>query len=112
MATLDPDDSRPPFRQVADALRQRIRGGEWGAAERLPSYRALAAAYGVAEGTVKRALALLRAEGLLVTRQGAGSYIRAAGARPTTAGGEEDLAGKVRALADRVSLIEAQLDHR
>jgi GntR family transcriptional regulator len=40
----------------------------------LPSVRSLMQAYEVSDGTVKRALAQLRAEGLIVTYQGRGSF--------------------------------------
>lgn len=40
----------------------------------LPSMRSLTQAYGVSDGTVKRALRELRAEGLIVTYKGKGSF--------------------------------------
>ncbi|HEX4252588.1 MAG TPA: PLP-dependent aminotransferase family protein [Pseudonocardia sp.] len=44
------------------------------AGEKLPSSRALVERFGVGPGTVARALATLAAEGLVVTRPGAGAY--------------------------------------
>ncbi len=41
----------------------------------LPSVRTLMQRYEVSDGTVKRALAELRREGLIVTYQGKGSYV-------------------------------------
>src|SRR5688572_22397192 len=58
------------------SLRQRIRAGEWGAGERLPSIPALAESYGVAKQTVQRTIDQLRVEGLLITRPGSGTYVR------------------------------------
>src|SRR5687768_16690635 len=58
------------------SLRQRIRAGEWGAGERLPSIPALAESYGVAKQTVQRTIDQLRIEGLLITRPGSGTYVR------------------------------------
>jgi DNA-binding GntR family transcriptional regulator len=68
----------PPWRQVAEDLRRRIADGEW--AGRLPSEKTLAQDYGVALGTVRKALMELRSEGLIMTDKGWGSYV--AGTKP------------------------------
>lgn len=82
--SLDPDDPRPPYQQVSSSLRAAIltkrEGFEPG--EKLPSGPELAKHYGVARGTVDKALDLLRSEGLIVTRQGSGSFIRERTERP------------------------------
>ncbi|MFI6347710.1 GntR family transcriptional regulator [Streptomyces sp. NPDC050560] len=57
---------RESHRAMADELRRRIRAGRPGPGGRLPSQAALAAEFGVERGTVRRVLALLRAEGLLL----------------------------------------------
>jgi DNA-binding GntR family transcriptional regulator len=67
------DRGPPPWRQVADGLRRRIEAGEW--TGRLPSEKTIAQEYGVAIGTVRKALALLRDEGLIRTDRGWGSYV-------------------------------------
>lgn len=41
----------------------------------LPSVRTMMQTYGVSDGTVKHALAQLRAEGLIKTVKGRGSYV-------------------------------------
>jgi GntR family transcriptional regulator len=74
--TINPGAAEHPHRQIAAALRQRIRAGEWGAGERLPSIPALASTYGVAKQTVQRTIDQLRVEGLLITRPGSGTYVR------------------------------------
>ncbi|MCX5532236.1 winged helix-turn-helix domain-containing protein [Streptomyces sp. NBC_00006] len=63
---------RPTAEEIADALRKRIIGGELRAGERLPTQAALAREFGVERGTVRNALQLLRADGLL-TNLGKGS---------------------------------------
>ena len=68
--TINPGAAEHPHRQIAASLRQRIRAGEWGAGEKLPSIPALADAYGVAKQTVQRTIDQLRVEGLLITRPG------------------------------------------
>lgn len=75
---IDIDRGPPPWRQVADSMRRRIADGEW--TGRLPGEKTLAQQYGVAMGTVRKAVAALRAEGLIVTEKGWGSYV--AGTKP------------------------------
>ncbi len=76
MSNLDSDDPRSPYEQFADAQRERIRSGEVPAGGQLPSYHALSEEVGLAPNTVKRALAVLRNEGLVVSRQGKGLFVR------------------------------------
>jgi GntR family transcriptional regulator len=58
------------YRQLAAALRADVLGGVYGEGGRLPSEEALAEAHGVSRGTVRQALALLRAEGVVTSRRG------------------------------------------
>jgi GntR family transcriptional regulator len=74
--TINPGAAEHPHRQIAASLRHRIRAGEWGAGERLPSIPALAGEYGVAKQTVQRTVDQLRVEGLLITRPGSGTFVR------------------------------------
>ncbi|ANW18111.1 GntR family transcriptional regulator [Streptomyces clavuligerus] len=82
--SLDPDDPRPPYQQVSSALRAAILTRKEGftPGDKLPSGPELARRYGVARGTVDKALDLLRGEGLIVTRQGSGSFVRERTERP------------------------------
>lgn len=66
----------PAYRRVVDGLRQRILSGELQEGDRLPSVRDITSAYQVTTGTAARAIAELRGEGLVVTRHGAGAYVR------------------------------------
>jgi DNA-binding transcriptional regulator YhcF (GntR family) len=79
---LDPDDPRPPYQQVANALRAAILTRKFKPGERLPSQTELAAHYGVARMTVQQGLRLLRDDGLIVSRQGSGVYVRERTERP------------------------------
>lgn len=74
--TINPGAAEFPHRQIAAALRTRIRDGEWAAGERLPSIPTIAATYGVAKQTVQRTIDQLRVEGLLITKPGSGTYVR------------------------------------
>ena len=63
------------YRAIAAELRQRIEGGELAAGALLPSESELSAAYGVSRVTVRKALELLRDEGLIDARQGFGWFV-------------------------------------
>jgi DNA-binding transcriptional regulator YhcF (GntR family) len=78
---LDPDDPRPPYQQVANALRAAILTRKLAPGEKLPSGNELARRYGVARMTVQQAIRLLRDEGLIVSRQGSGVFVRERTAR-------------------------------
>lgn len=87
MEPLDPDDPRPPFQQVANALRAAIRTRTLEPGDQLPSLSDLSKRYGVSLMTVQKALGLLRDESLVISRQGKGSFVRhrterAVGLRP------------------------------
>jgi len=62
--------------QVADELRAGIVGGRFWPGARLPSERALAEEFGVSRATIVSALQLLRRDGMIETRRGAGSWVR------------------------------------
>lgn len=81
---LDPDSPRTPSQQIANALRAAILEGIFGPDDRLPSQHELARRYGVARETVKAALRILDAERLIVSRQGAGVFVRRRQGTPTT----------------------------
>lgn len=84
---LDPTDPRPPYKQVANALRAAILTHKFKAGEKLPSQNDLSTQYGVARMTIQQSLRVLRDEGLIVSRVGSGVYVReqadqAVGLRP------------------------------
>ncbi|WP_214107835.1 GntR family transcriptional regulator [Acrocarpospora catenulata] len=80
--SLDPDDPRPPYQQVANALRAAILTKKFEPGQKLPSGVELAKTYGVARMTVQQAIRILRDEGLIVSRQGSGVYVRERTERP------------------------------
>jgi DNA-binding transcriptional regulator YhcF (GntR family) len=77
LGQLDPDDPRQASQQIATKLRAAILTRRLEPGDKLPSQPDLATRYGVARETVRRALEILRAERLIVTRQGSGAYVRA-----------------------------------
>lgn len=95
MVVPAPDD-RAPYLRVVQALRAGIHNGTYPAGGRLPTRSQLAARFHVAPMTVQRAFDVLRAEGLIVSRVGAGTYVRT---RPCSTA-EERNAATATALAD------------
>ena len=62
---------------LAAALRHRVIDGEWPPSTALPAETSLAAAHGVALGTLRRALELLAEQGLIERRHGKSTFVRA-----------------------------------
>ena len=69
---IDHQGGKLIWMQVADLLRDQL--ASMPAGQMLPSVRTLMQTYGVSDGTVKRALAQLREENLIITYQGRGSF--------------------------------------
>ncbi|MCX5200163.1 GntR family transcriptional regulator [Streptomyces sp. NBC_00237] len=67
----------PKYLQVADDVARQIRVGVLEPGQQIPSESELMARYGVSVGTIRKAMAEIRADGLVETHQGKGSYVRA-----------------------------------
>lgn len=67
--------SQPLHRQLRDLMLARIETGEWSPGTFLPSETRLAEEYGVAVGTLRKALLDLAAEGVVFRRQGKGTVV-------------------------------------
>jgi len=73
--TISQADPRPLYLQLLDQIRRRIAVGDWRPGQEIPSIRALAASTRVSVITVKRTFLELEHEGLVVTRQGRGTFV-------------------------------------
>lgn len=73
--TTDPTGPRPLYRQLYLQLRKAVLSGELPPETRLPSTRELARQLGVSRTTVVNTFEQLIAEGYLVAREGAGSFV-------------------------------------
>jgi GntR family transcriptional regulator len=82
------------YRAIADEMRGRVESGDIAAGALLPSESELSAAYGVSRVTVRKALELLRDEGLIDARQGFGWFVATE---------------RVRQSLGRLGTIESQL---
>jgi GntR family transcriptional regulator len=71
--------SRPRHAVIAQALREQIRSGELSPGSPLPSEARLTSRFAVSRGTVRQALAALRAEGLIAGGRGRVPVVRRAG---------------------------------
>ncbi|MCA6094102.1 winged helix-turn-helix domain-containing protein [Streptomyces sp. SCA3-4] len=65
----------PRWRQVADVIRQRIKDGTYPPRTRVPSIVQLMEEFGIATMTAHKVHRALRAEGLIYTEPGMGSYV-------------------------------------
>jgi GntR family transcriptional regulator len=63
------------YLQIKEQIRHRVAVGEWPPGQEIPSIRALAIALQVSVITIKRAYLELEHEGVIVTRQGKGSFV-------------------------------------
>lgn len=70
-------DAELAYVRVAEDIAARIASGELAPGARLRAERELAEYYGVAYGTIRRAMALLRERGLIETVHGRGTFVRA-----------------------------------
>jgi DNA-binding GntR family transcriptional regulator len=66
----------PTYRQLADELRRLIRQGHLKSGDRLPSIHELMVETGLAQNTIRSAVAVLREEGLVVTAPGRGVFVK------------------------------------
>lgn len=63
------------YLQLMEQIRRRVAVGDWGPGQEIPSIRALAASTQVSVITIKRAFLELEREGVIVTRQGRGTFV-------------------------------------
>jgi GntR family transcriptional regulator len=72
---IDPIAPVPPYRQIADILRRRITAGTYPPESRIPTESELVDEFEVARSTARRAVEVLRGEGLIYTVPNRGSYV-------------------------------------
>lgn len=96
--------SKPRYALIADDIRAKVRRGDLGPGDQLPTNAQLMEQWSAALNTVARAIQELRSEGLVETFHGVGSFIR----EPSDAEGEtaEDETGDQSDLRARVERLE------
>jgi GntR family transcriptional regulator len=75
LVSIDMCSEIPYYRQLADIIRAKIESGELERLDPLPSESTLEEDFGVGRDTVRKALAVLRDEGMIFTIQARGSYV-------------------------------------
>lgn len=65
----------PLWRRIADDIRSVVAGGGWRAGDKLPPESDLAVRFGANRHTIRRAVAALVEEGLLLVEQGRGTFV-------------------------------------
>lgn len=75
--TILRDSERPIYRQLVDALEHMINAGQLKLGEMLPSESTLMTDFGVSRITVRQALSHLKKRGLVVRKQGKGTFVSA-----------------------------------
>jgi GntR family transcriptional regulator len=102
---VDPRSPTPLYAQIAARLRVAIASGELSPGDGLPSVRQLAAKLRINPATVVQAYRELESDGLVATRQGAGSVVQEVAAEKKTREREQEARRLVRdLLADAGSL--------
>jgi DNA-binding GntR family transcriptional regulator len=107
---IDPNGAKTLNAQVKADVVRRIGTGEYPVGEKIPSLRALAEQYGVAELTVHAAVKELQHEGVLESVAGRGTFVRALPAErsnPDLATQLAELRGEFAELRARVEALEA-----
>lgn len=74
--TIDRRSDRAVHRQLADLLRDRVIAGEFPPGAALPSEPKLVDQYGISRTAVRQGLAILKAEGVILSEQGRGWFVR------------------------------------
>jgi DNA-binding FadR family transcriptional regulator len=92
-------------RVLFEQLAEQIKSGRFAAGARLPTEQALTRAAGVSRTVVREAVAALRAEGLVITRQGVGAFASAEPQRAPFRIEPESL----QSLADILNVMELRL---
>ncbi|WP_030154685.1 GntR family transcriptional regulator [Glycomyces sp. NRRL B-16210] len=97
----------PPYARIAAELRRRIADRELAPGDKVPSTRRVAQEFGVALATATKALDVLRAEGLVITRPRSGTVVaprRKAGRTATPELTREQVLAEAIAIADAEGL--------
>jgi GntR family transcriptional regulator, transcriptional repressor for pyruvate dehydrogenase complex len=97
--------ARKLSRGLFDQLAEEIKSGRLGPGERLPTEHELTRAAGVSRTVVREAVAALRAEGLVITRQGVGAFVSAEAQRAPFRIEPE----RMQSLGDILNVMELRL---
>ncbi|QDI90689.1 PLP-dependent aminotransferase family protein [Salicibibacter halophilus] len=75
MPSINHGEHLPQYLKVITFIQNKISNGEWTFGQKLPSQRAIAAAFNVNRTTIIHALEELKAQGILESKPGSGTYV-------------------------------------
>src|SRR5690606_31609743 len=107
-------DGRPMYQQIIDRIKRLVVTGDWKPGQEIPSIRALAAAVSVSVITVQRAYHELERDGVIVSRQGRGTFVAETTNLDTKLREEEldRLLAAAADVADILNLSATELEQR
>lgn len=98
--------SRKIYEQIAEQIKEQIVGGKLPPGHKLPATRELTERYQVGRSTMREALSMLKAMGLIEIRQGEGCFVRSMDAADLETPNFDHLFTSVEAV---VELLEARI---
>ncbi|MCP4416098.1 MAG: GntR family transcriptional regulator [Chloroflexi bacterium] len=104
--------SKPIIEQVEAILRDRILRRTYSPGQQLPTEMELTAAFGVSRATVRTVLTRLANEGLIIRRQGAGTYVNQRVGEVNTLGGLLDYGRLITESGHKPSIQPISIIHR
>ena len=108
---LSPSDGVPVYRQIVNQVKYLIAAGRLQPGEELPTIRALAERLVINPNTVVHAYAALAAEGVVVCRQGSGTYVAVTTTpRRSPRQAAQSLTPKVDSLLTDAAHLDVKLD--
>ncbi|MCU4676778.1 FadR family transcriptional regulator [Catenovulum sp. 2E275] len=90
--------------ELADLLRQQIKQGKYAIGSKLPSSKYIEEQAGVSRSVVREAVAQLKAEGILISRQGVGVFV--ANAKSANTNAFEINASEFASIKDAIQILE------
>ena len=84
LSELSLDSDIPLYSQIVNTVKRNLSAGTLSAGELLPSEAELCRAYNVSRSTVRQAIGILESEGLVVRKQGKGTFVAAPKVRRRT----------------------------
>jgi GntR family transcriptional regulator len=101
LLTIDTDDPRPIYSQVADGIKELIARGKLAEGTPLPPVRQVAADLGVNLNTIAAAYRVLQDDGLIIIKHGSGAVVAS---RTTTERRPDELMRQLRAALTELVL--------
>ncbi|QVQ52942.1 GntR family transcriptional regulator [Spiractinospora alimapuensis] len=109
--------ARPPYARIVDSIHARIRSGELGPGDRVPSTRQITREWGVAMATATKVISTLRQEGAVEVVPGVGTVVRGSAspsnvpgkARRGTSSAHEDRQGRSDVALSRQAIVRAAI---